>query len=65
MTDERLADAKAGSIGVETPITSVKAIKVSTLNALSAIAVMIAGLGLGSDAIEMISMFDHYSDKTN
>lgn len=65
MTDERLAEAKAGSIGVETPITTVKAIKVATLNCLSAIAIMIAGLGLAEEAFEMISMFDYYHDKTN
>ena len=36
----------------------------ATLCLISALGVMIAGKGLGEEAVEMISMFDHYSDKT-
>lgn len=59
-----MAEAAAGSIGVETPISPEKAVKIVVLNFVSLMAITIAGLGLGSDAIEMISMYDHYYDKT-
>ena len=65
LTDQRLAEAHAGSIGVETPLSPSKAIKVVTLCFISAIGVSIAGYGLATDAVAMISMFDEYHDKTN
>merc|ERR1712086_1201628 len=65
LTKERLHEAKADSIGVETPIGPEKALKVVVLCFVSAMAVSISGLGLGSDAVAMISMLDHYHDKTD
>jgi len=65
LTNERLREAAADSLGAETPISPTKALKVVVLCFVSAMGVSIAGLGLGSDAVEMISMFDHYYDKTD
>lgn len=64
LADARLAEAKAESIGVETPITMIKGMKAFVLMMVSAFAVMISGYSLGENAVEMISYFDHYYDKT-
>jgi hypothetical protein len=65
LTDARLAEAAADSLGVETPITMVKGIKNLVLCMVVALGVAITGYALGENAVELISYFDHYSDKTN
>jgi len=64
LTDARLAEAAAESIGVETPISAVKGIKNLVLCMVVALAVAISGYALGENAVELISYFDHYDDKT-
>lgn len=63
LADARLAEAKAESIGVETPITMIKGMKAFVLMMVAAFAVVISGYSLGENAVEMISYFDHYYDK--
>lgn len=63
--DARLAEAAAGSIGVETPLTLDKAIKAFTLCMLTGLTVVIAAYALGESADELVAFFDDYDDKTD
>ena len=62
LTNARLAEASADSLGIETPISAVKGIKNLVLCMVVALAVAISGYTLGENAVELISYFDHYDD---
>lgn len=65
MTDNRLAEAEAESIGVETPIRLDLAIKTATLCMVLAFGVVVSAYSLGDTANELVSWFDKYDDDTN
>lgn len=63
--DARLAEAKAGSIGVETPLTVEKGIKAAVLCMVAGVSTLISAYALGESADELVAYFDDYSDDTN
>lgn len=63
--DARIAEAKAGSIGLENALTWGLAIKTFTLEMIVTIAMIIAGVCLGDVADEAIAWNDWYDDDTD
>lgn len=64
-TDKRLAEAKKGSMGLETAITWHLAIKSVALIFVVTMGVVVAACGLSEIANEVISYFDEYQNDVN
>lgn len=61
MVDDRLAEASASSIGVETPITYGLAIRTSAILWVVGLTSLISGYALGTSAFPTLSWFTFYS----
>lgn len=63
--EARIAEAKEGSIGIETALSWQKALKTHVLTMVVGVIVIIAGFVMGDIADEVLTWFDQYADDTS